>query len=195
MKLFSLIGTAGILGAALTLTSTAEARPGHRAAAYKAGARAVTPVFVDFDRNRDGRIGRFEYRREISRRFARWVNRVDSDRDGFISGHERRIALKTSPVSWRRSWVRGGPVPVWLLWSKHMDQARADFSRLDRNNNGFVSGREFRRSRRGAVVRYDRQDDRRDDRRDRRYDRRDRRDDRRQDRRDDRLPVATSRRW
>ena len=175
MKMFKILSVSAAFGAALALAPQAEAQ--HRKGYYTdAQAR---PSFAAFDDNRDGRIGRFEYRRNVSRQFAKWMRRVDRNRDGYLTGAERREARRTTPVAWNRPAKRGQPVALWQLWATHMDQARADFRRLDRNNNGFVSRREY--TRRGRNRRVDRRADRRSDRRDdRNYGRQDgRRDDRR----------------
>ena len=155
MKLNSIFLSVSVVGAALMAAapSTAQAQARHRdTTTYQ----RASNTFSEFDRNRDGRIGSFEYRRKVSQRFARWMARVDRDRDGYLTGREKQRAQRTSPVSWRGDVVRRARIPMWHLWAKHMERARVDFQRLDRNRDGFVSRREFRRSKRNRDLRYDR---------------------------------------
>ena len=146
MKLLKIMGVTTFFAAAIGMTSIAAAGPAKRSTVRVNN----TLGFGALDRNNDGRIGAREYRRGVSQAFARWMSRVDTNRDGYLTGAERRRALKNSPVVWPAKF-RTGPVPLWLLWSKHMERANADFRRLDRNDNGFVSRREFRRDNRYST--------------------------------------------
>ncbi len=153
MKWTKMIGAMTVAGVVLTVTAVAHANSGHGSAVKSARVRAYPQTsFRAMDRNRDRRIGRFEYRRAASERFARWMSQVDRNRDGFLIGAELRHARATSLVGLRGGLKGRKPVALWQLWSSHMRRASADFSRIDRNRNGFISRREWRRARRRAGI-------------------------------------------
>ena len=160
MKLMNLIGMGAALGALMSISAAADARPVRTARAKASPHRAYPkplsrPTFRALDRNGDGRVARREFRRVSQRRFRRWLNRIDRNGDGYLTGREKAQARRTSPIGIRRALKRRGPVSLRELRAAYRSQTRAEFRRLDRNRNGFVSRREYRTRgyRRGGAIR------------------------------------------
>jgi hypothetical protein len=91
----------------------------------------VPPGLLRADTNRDGVITRAEAQATAVARFAR----VDTDRDGSIAPHERRVFREAARVR---------PITA----AQFQQRAQARFARLDTNRDGVLSGDE-----RGAKPR------------------------------------------
>lgn len=169
MRSLRVMGMSTALGAGLLAwVGVAEAKPIANVPWASSAAR-LPRAFAHMDNNRDQRVSRFEYRAAASRDFIRWMNRVDRDRNGFFTRSELKWAQRTAPSSSvKRALTRiergagrdaraagrdkraaghdkRAAVPMWRLWSAHLEDARTEFRRLDRNRDRSLSPLELRR--------------------------------------------------